>query len=256
MVTTMRIIISPAKKMVADADSLDYIQKPIFINEAEHLLTFLRNQTFETLKEIWNCSEKLARLNHGRLLEMDLNQELTPALLAYEGLQYQYMAPGVFTNQEFEYLESHLRILSGFYGLLRPFDGVTPYRLEMQTKLSLPEYDDLYAFWGEKLADQLQSESSIILNLASKEYSKVIEKHLDKDTRFVTCLFGEKTPKGLVEKGTLAKMARGEMVRFMAEDQIKKVEDIRQFNRLGYFFSEEYSEKDLFVFIKKNASVK
>lgn len=246
----MRIIISPAKKMRIDTDTLDNRQKPMFILEADYLLSFLRIQSLDTLKAIWNCSEKLARLNHERILEMDLHNQLTPALLSYEGLQYQYMAPGAFTYLEFDYVETHLRILSGLYGILRPLDGVTPYRLEMQSKLRSPDFKNLYDFWGDKLARYLQEESSIILNLASKEYSQIIAKHLDKETRFVTCVFGEMTQKGIVEKGTLAKMARGEMVRFLAEEQISVVEKVRLFNRLDYSYSEEHSEEDRFVFLK------
>lgn len=102
---------------------------------------------------------------------MDLRRRLTPAVLAYDGIQYRHMAPGVFTDGEFRYIEEHLRILSGFYGMLRPLDGVTPYRLEMQAKLSGEGFGSLYEFWGGRLAAQLAGETKVILNLASKEYS-------------------------------------------------------------------------------------
>lgn len=87
--------------------------------------------------------------------KMDLYRNLTPAILAFEGIQYQYMAPGVFQTDEYAYLEKHLRILSGFYGMLRPFDGVVPYRLEMQAKLKGDKLNSLYEFWNSKLADKL-----------------------------------------------------------------------------------------------------
>jgi len=93
-----------------------------------------------------------------RLANMDLHTRLTPVVLAYEGIQYQYMAPGVFTYDELDYMQEHLRILSGFYGVLRPFDGVTPYRLEMQAKLKAGEAKDLCSFWGSSLAEQLFAE--------------------------------------------------------------------------------------------------
>ncbi len=131
----MRIIISPAKKMHEDADSLEPLGPPRFLPEAERLLSVLRPMPLRELKALWQCSDAIAALNAERLRRMDLRGRQTPAVLSYEGIQYQYMAPGVFETGQFAYLQEHLRILSGFYGLLRPFDGVVPYRLEMQARL-------------------------------------------------------------------------------------------------------------------------
>ncbi|SKC76869.1 peroxide stress protein YaaA [Maledivibacter halophilus] len=246
----MRIIISPAKKMRIDTDSLDYNKLPRFIKDTETLLGYLKELSYEKLKSIWNCSDKIATLNYERIHRMGLYSNLTPAILSFEGIQYQYMAPGVFEVKELEYLETHLRILSGFYGMLRPFDGVVPYRLEMQAKLKGDVLNSLYEIWNRKLADELFSESHCIVNLASKEYSKCISKYLSKKIRFITCVFGEMIGKKIVEKGTLVKMARGEMVRFMAEKQIENVEDIKEFNRLNYSFAEELSDKNTYIFLK------
>lgn len=144
----MRIIISPAKKMRVDTDSIPVRELPAFLTETESILRELRKMPIEELQKLWKCSDQIAALNVRRLECMDLRSGLTPALLAYEGIQYRYMAPGVFTDQEFAYVQEHLRILSGFYGLLRPFDGVTPYRLEMQAKPKLGDHRNLYEFWG------------------------------------------------------------------------------------------------------------
>lgn len=247
----MRIIISPAKKMRIDNDSLDYYQLPQFIKDTEVLKAYLKELSYEKLKSIWNCSDKIASLNYERIHNMDLYSNLTPAILSFEGIQYQYMAPGVFEVKAFEYIETHLRILSGFYGMLRPFDGVVPYRLEMQAKLGGDDLNSLYEFWNRRLADQLFSESHCIINLASKEYSKCISKYLNKKVRFITCVFGEMIGKKVVEKGTLAKMARGEMVRFMAEKQIVDVEDIKSFRRLNYAFVDYLSDENTYTFLKK-----
>ena len=132
----MRIIISPAKKMNVDTDSFACRGLPALLNKTEQLYGRMRGMSFQELKTLWKCNDQIAQLNAGRLLDMDLRRNLTPAILAYQGIQYRYMAPGVFTEEELEYVEEHLRILSGFYGVLRPFDGVTPYRLEMQAKIS------------------------------------------------------------------------------------------------------------------------
>lgn len=247
----MKIIISPAKKMKVDTDSLDYNQLPEFIEDTQVLLEYLKKLSYKRLKSIWKCSDKIATLNYERIQKMDLYSNLTPAILSFEGIQYQYMGSGVFDVDEFQYLQSHLRILSGFYGILHPFDGVVPYRLEMQSKLKGEDLNSLYDFWGSKLADNLFSESDCIINLASKEYSKCISKYLDKKTRFITCVFGEMVGEKVVQKGTLAKMARGEMVRFMAEEQIEAVEDIKRFNRLNYAFIDKLSDENTYVFLKK-----
>ena len=133
----MRIIISPAKKMWVDTDSLPVQTLPDFLPETERLLAALRAMTPEELQALWDCNDSIAALNVERLAAMDLRRRLTPAILSYEGIQYQYMAPGVFEAEQYDFIQKHLRIVSGFYGLLRPFDGVTPYRLEMRAKLAV-----------------------------------------------------------------------------------------------------------------------
>ena len=159
----MKIILSPAKKMITDADSIE------------------------------------------------------PAVLTYEGIAFQYMAPSVFEDMQFEYVQNHLRILSAFYGVLKPMDSVTPYRLEMQAKVGIGDAKNLYEYWGDSLYRSVIDDSRIIINLASKEYSKCIEKYLTPQDRYITVTFCEASGDKLVTKGTYAKMARGEMVRFMLD---------------------------------------
>ena len=252
----MRIIISPAKKMNVDTDSFAVEALPRFLGETEKLMAALKGMTGEALQKLWKCSDAITALNVERLRAMDLRHGLTPAVLSYEGIQYQYMAPGVLETEGLDYLRQHLRILSGFYGLLRPFDGVTPYRLEMQARLSVEGNKDLYGFWGGRLAAQLATETELILNLASKEYSKAVEPWLPRTVRFLTCTFGEENAGKIMEKGTMCKMARGQMLRWMAENQITDPEDLREFHDLEYRFSAEHSSENNYVFVKgekKNA---
>lgn len=246
----MRILISPAKKMKTDTDSMPYKDLPVFLEKTEILLNVLQGMSYDALKGLWKCNDSIADLNVRRLQTMDLRKQLTPAVLAYEGIQYQYMAPGVFTDLEFDYIQEHLRILSGFYGILKPFDGVTPYRLEMQSKLKSGESRDLYDFWGNTLANALLQETDCIMNLASKEYSMCISRHLPASIRYITCVFGEKQNGKVLEKGTMCKMARGEMVRFMAEEHIENPERIRDFDRLNYVFDSTLSNEEKYVFIR------
>ena len=244
----MRIIISPAKKMRIDTDSLPIQGLPVFLPKTEELCRILQSMSDAELKKLWKCNDQIAALNIQRLQNMDLHNRLTPAVLAYDGIQYQHMAPGVFTDQAFDYVQEHLRILSGFYGILKPFDGVTPYRLEMQAKLRGGEAKDLYAYWGDSLANALFAETDCIVNLASKEYSVCISKYLPENVRFITCVFGEEKDGKVIEKGTMCKMTRGEMVRYMAENQIEDPEQIKSFDRLNYRFDADRSNDNLFVF--------
>ena len=249
----MRIILSPAKKMRSDTDSFAVRGLPRFLDRTEMLLAALRAMEPHELKKLWKCNDQIAALNVERLSCMDLRRNLTPALFAYEGIAYQYMAPNVFTYEQLEYIAENLRILSGFYGVLRPFDGVTPYRLEMGAKLSVGGYKDLYEFWGDSIAQNICAESDLIINLASKEYSQTVEKHLPSGVRSLTVVFGEHIGGKTVKKGTMCKMARGEMVRYMAENHIERAEQLRSFDRLGYRFCAGESDENTYAFIKEAA---
>ena len=248
----MRIIIAPAKKMVVDTDSFAVDGLPVFLEQTERLKAALQRMSPSELQALWKCNDAIAKLNTERLSAMDLRRRLTPAIVSYEGIQYQYMAPGVMETAQLDRLQEHLRILSGFYGLLRPFDGVTPYRLEMQAKLSVGDCRDLYEFWGDTLARQLASETDFVLNLASKEYSRAVEPHLPKSVRFLTCTFGEHKDGKVIEKGTMCKMARGQMVRWLAENNVTSWADIRAFDQLGYRFQPELSSENHDVFLKSS----
>lgn len=247
----MQIIIAPAKKMRVDVDSFAPKALPRFLSKTQQLQQVLQSMSHQALKTLWGCSEPIAAQNIQRLQEMDLLRNLTPAIFSYEGIQYQYIAPHVLETRQLDYLQKHLYILSGFYGLLRPFDGVTPYRLEMQARLSVSESRNLYDFWGTQLADQLAAETGCVINLASKEYSRAIVPHLSASVRILTCTFGEEKNGRVVEKGTMCKMARGEMVRWLAEHNVSSPEELRGFTRLAYRFDRERSSDSTYVFLKQ-----
>ena len=158
---------------------------------------------------------------------------------------------GVFTQDCLDYIQGHLFILSGFYGVLRPFDGITPYRLEMQAKLVTSGHEDLYGFWGDRLYRKVSEEDQVILNLASQEYARCVFPFLKPGDHFVTCIFAERKHGKIIQKGTLAKMARGEMVRFLAETKAQQPEDAIAFDRLGFRYHEELSREKEFVFLKE-----
>ena len=271
----MRFIVSPAKKMNVVDDAFAWHGLPRFIDDAEQLLEALRALSYGEAKALWGCSDTLAELNFERVRTMDLRAEgaLTPAVVAYEGIQYQHLAPRVMDEAQLAYVQEHLRILSGFYGVLRPLDGVVPYRLEMQAKLAAGGAPDLYAFWGDRLyralADEADclvtlacerpaaaresralDEADIIVNLASVEYAKAVLPHAKiagaRAPRIVTCLFGTVDTQGrLKQRATAAKAARGSMVRWCAERKVQCPEDLR-----AHVYDGARSTDDCFVFVQ------
>lgn len=247
-------MISPAKKMRINDDFPAEVSSPQLLEQTEQIMKYLQSLDPEALKEIWKCNDKLVQENTERLKNMNLQNRLTPAVIAYEGIQYQTMAPGIMDQNSLEYLKNHLYILSGFYGILRAFDGVVPYRLEMQAKMKW-QWKTLYEYWGDRLCEIFARPGDTIINLASKEYSKAIEPWLKEDISMITCVFGEqeegicgqKMP-GVKVKATAAKMARGAMVRYMAENQVTDPEKLKNFDWMGYRYIEKLSDSSIWVF--------
>ena len=246
----MRIIIAPAKKMVVDTDSLPPRDLPALIERTEVLRKWVCGLSYAQQKALWRCSDAIAQQNAERFAHMDLHRGLTPALLAYDGIQYTYMAPAVFEDGQLEWVQRHLRILSGFYGVLRPMDGVVPYRLEMQAKASVKGHANLYEFWGDALYREVMDDDHVLVNLASKEYAKAVERWLCPRDRYVTCVFGELEGNRVIQKGVYAKMARGEMVRYLASLGAESPEAMLGFSWSGYAFDESRSDDRTYVFVR------
>ena len=249
----MRIIISPAKNMQVETALFEVSGTPAFLERAEHIRDILKEFDREELKALYQANDKITELNWQRLRHMDLREGLTPAVLAYEGIQYQNLAPQVMTMEQLDYLQEHLRILSGLYGVVRPLDGVAPYRLEMQAKLAVDGARNLYEFWGDSLSRVLAAETDVIVNLASVEYAKAVVPSADRcGARVLTCLFGTVDARDrLVQRSTAAKAARGTMVRWCAENAIKEPADLQAFDALGYAFDPARSTDDCYVFVQK-----
>lgn len=248
----MKIIVSPAKKMNEADDAFAWRDLPRFVERAEELMGAVKALSWEQAKALWRTSDALTDLNFERFSTMDVRGAsggLSPAVFSYEGIQYQHMAPAVMEQSQLEYLQERLRILSGFYGVLRPFDGVVPYRLEMQAKLSVGGARDLYGYWGPRLADALAEDEDGILNLASVEYAKAVLPHAhEQGLHVVTCLFGRIEDGRLKQRATAAKAARGSMVRWCAERGIERASDVRAFDVAGYRYREDLSDELTYVF--------
>jgi len=242
-------ILSPAKKMVVDADGIDVLGLPYFFDEAKELREYLKSLSYDELKELWKCNDKITLENVLRLEKLKIEGVLTPAVLAYDGIAYKNMAPSVFTYDEWDYLDKHLYILSGLYGALRSRDGVIPYRLEMEARIDFNGYKSLYDYWSDKIYNYIKDD--IIINLASKEYSDAVRPYLSQDVKMINIVFLCEHNKKLVTKPTEAKANRGAMVRFMAENKIEDINDIKLYNRNGYRYNDDLSDDLNIVFVKE-----
>lgn len=252
----MKIIISPAKRMNSDAVYLDACHQPVYIKESKELLKIIKTFDCQQLKYILETNDTIALKAYNDYQKMNLNLKGIPALLSYDGIQYTSMAPHVFTDEQLAYVDEHVRILSGFYGILRPLDNVHPYRLELNHRFNYAECNSLYAFWKDKPYQMLVKDDAVILDLASVQYSKIIKKYIQPDIKMVKCYFMEETNDGYKEKGVYVKIARGEMVRYLAEQQAETLDTVKKFDRLGYCFQETLSHSDCFVFTRSQSFIK
>ena len=246
----MKIIISPAMKMIVDRESFPAKSQPQFLAQAQALAAFLKKCSYQELQKIWQSSERTTNEGQRQIKELNLQQKdnLTPAIISYSGIQYQYMAADLFTAPALSYLQDNVRILSGLYGVLRPFDGVWPYRLEMKNKVWGFSQPNLYQFWGSTIADNLFNEDQVLINLASKEYSRNIAPFVANNRQMISINFQEKKNGQWKTVGVHAKMARGEMVRYIAEKQLSKPQQLQDFHDFGFNFVPNISTDNTYVF--------
>lgn len=247
---TMKIIITPAKRMNQEIDYFEVINKPIYIKESEIILNKLKTLTLNEVKRLLKCNDKIAKEAYDNYQAMNLNHNLIPAMFAYKGIQYEQMAPHILSDDDYQFAKRYLRILSGFYGILRPFDGVVPYRLELNDKLEVDGYHSLYEFWSDKIYLELIKEDKEILDLGAKQYTRIIKKYLTDDVKYVKCYFMEKKANGYQEVGVYVKKARGQMTRYLIKNKVNCFEQVKNFNELGYIFNEEMSNEQNYIFVR------
>lgn len=255
----MRIILSPAKTMKIDNDIFSCRSMPMDLDITRHLMEDIKELSIDEAKNLWKCSDKLANENYERFQNMNLEKNLTPAIFTYEGLVFKHIAPKVLSTDAIDYLSERLFILSGFYGALKCFDGVTPYRLEMQSEkfgsFKGKQYKNLYELWNDRIYKRVRenNKDKIIINLASKEYSQCIENYLSEDDIFINCIFFNRDKNGKLRiKATEAKMARGGMVRFIAENSITDIKYLKKFEYNGFKYMKELSDDRNLCFVKED----
>lgn len=254
----MIIVISPAKTLHARSPiQLDQYSQPVFMEEAQKIVSVLKKKKPQELAQLMDISPKLAELNAHRyqLWQPPFTLENSwQALLMFNGDVYQEMKAATFSPAQFEYVQQCLRILSGVYGLLKPLDLIQPYRLEMGIPISIGNKKDLYDFWKIKITAQLKNDldhdsRQVLVNLASSEYFSAIDTEKLK-TRIITPSFKESRNGQYQMISIFAKKARGMMCRFIIENQITDPEEIKAFDVAGYYFNNSLSKENEWVFTR------
>lgn len=254
----MLVLLSPAKSL--DYQSIPQTSKntiPGFLDDSEELIEVLREYDVDGLRELMDISENLAELNRDRYEAF--SRPFTPenakqSILAFDGDVYTDFQFNQYEDAHFDFLQEHVRILSGLYGLLRPLDLMQPYRLEMGTRLKTGRGKNLYEFWGDRITEAVNAAldaqgDDLLLNLASNEYFKSVKKKKLKarmlDVKFMDFKNGEyKTVTFYLKR------LRGTITDYLVRNQIKDPEELKNFAEQNYYFSEERSSQDCYVFLR------
>ena len=244
----MKVIISPAKKLNEKSCDIKSKSSIPFSKDSEVLIKELKNFSSDQLKSLMGVSSSIANLNKQRFNDWSypFNGSSKPAVFMFDGAVYNELDVQSLNEQDILYMQDNLRILSGLYGILKPLDSILPYRLEMGTKLEINGHKNLYEFWGNKITKQLMSECSkndVVLNLASNEYSKVLD--LKSFSNVITPIFKDYKNDKLKVISFFAKKARGSFARFLMTEKPNKIDELLNFNGLGYQFSEITSKNEI-----------
>ena len=254
----MITVLSPAKTLDFETPSpTEKTTRPALIKDAALLAGWCKQQSREDLRQLMGISEKLAELNQQRFSDWESPHPKTgskAALFAFQGDVYRGLKSSEWTAKQIEYSKDHLRILSGLYGVLRPLDRMLPYRLEMGTSLENDRGKDLYAFWGTKIAEQLNKQAQTtkakcLLNLASQEYFKSVDQSV-LECPVVSPAFKEWKNGKYKIIAIFAKLARGTMASWVVKNRVKTVNKLTQFAEDGYQYDPESSTPEVPVFLR------
>lgn len=250
----MKIILSPTKTMMNSQFKIEDSPSsmPFFQKEAIHIHQLLKGFSNQKIKALMKLSENLnvQTINDIQLWDSEKSYK-KPAVYAYQGTSFKYLEPLKWKLSDADYAQNHLLILSGLYGVLRPFDWINKYRLEMGLKFQLDSSKNLTQFWKDKITKYFNSfeQDKFIINLASKEYSNVLT-NTSLNSTIIDCVFYEKSKNSLKVVGSYSKAARGSMANFIVKNKLESIEDLERFNELGYNFLSEESSNTKLVFVR------
>ena len=252
----MKILISPAKSLDFETEApLDAYSEPIFLDKAERLSKVLKKKSARSLSKLMSISDALSKLNNERNQNWHLpftEENAKQAVYAFTGEVYRGLDATTLPVNVLDDLQDKLRILSGQYGLLKPFDLIQPYRLEMGTKLKVGKKENLYQFWDTSITNALNDEmeeGELLINLASNEYFKAVKVKQLKG-KVITPVFKDMKNGKLMTIAIFAKNARGLMVRYIIEKGCEKVDDLKSFDLNGYAFDSNLSSETQLFFTR------
>lgn len=244
----MKIIFSPSKEMKVGELSSLFSFSPKFKNESVEILNILTNLDKNQIEKIMKIKGELLEETYNNIVNFDLNSEIK-AINLYNGIAFKKLEIKNYSSKELEYLNNSLIILSAMYGALNPFDNIKKYRLDMTMKIS---ENSLYSFWSEKVTTYInellsQDSDKILLNLASNEYSKLINKK-SLNFKMITVDFKEFKNGKYSSVSSFSKQGRGMMLNYLVKNQITNIEDIKKFNEEGYSINSELSNENTIIF--------
>ncbi|MBC8258461.1 MAG: peroxide stress protein YaaA [SAR324 cluster bacterium] len=254
----MLMLISPAKTLDYETTpTTDSFSVPDYLGQSAELIKVVKHKSEQDLMKLMHVSQKIAELNANRFRQWRLPftaDNAKQAILAFKGDVYNGLEASGLSEKQMTYAQSHLRIISGLYGLLRPLDLMQPYRLEMGLQLKTQKGDSLYQFWGELITDGVNSllakqDDPVLINLASKEYFKAVQQD-NLDGRLITPVFKDWKNGKYKIISFFAKKARGMMVRYAIDHNVREPEELQNFDYAGYNFSSELSQSDTWVFCR------
>ncbi len=250
----MLLVISPAKTLDYSNTEYNIHTQPDFPVEVKDLVGVLRKKSASEISKLMHLSDSLASLNKERyktFMETFSPENSKQALLAFKGEVYAKMEADQFSNEDLEFAQQHLRILSGLYGLLKPLDLIQPYRLEMGTPLKTKKGTNLYQYWGTKISKALNEvgQGKTLVNLASQEYFKAVDQKTLK-IPVINIHFKEQKEGKYQVVGFFAKQARGLMARYAIQNRITDPEQLKVFQKEGYEFAERLSSEQDWVFVR------
>lgn len=257
----MLFLLSPAKSLDYESPLGDVPHsQPLFVSQSAELVSVLRRQSPQQIAELMDLSDKLAALNAARYEAWSpkfTSSNSRPAVLAFNGDVYDGLDAKSLKPRDLEWAQEHVCILSGLYGVLRPLDRMQPYRLEMGTRLATPRGKDLYQFWGTQIADhqnqrQMEQKHPVIVNLASQEYFKAVDRRTLK-ARVIDCVFEDWKGGQYKIISFFAKRARGLMARYAITHRIASPKKLEGFDLDGYAFEPAVSGPDRLVFRRRSA---
>ena len=249
----MLAIISPSKTQDFSLCDINSFTQSRQLSHTQELVNILKNKTQRQISKLMSLSEKLSKLNFERFQAFRTPFSLDnakQALLAFKGDVYNGINASSLSVKELEFAQKNVRILSGLYGVLRPLDLIQPYRLEMGTKLGNTQGNNLYDYWGSDISEILnEDEEELIVNLASNEYVKAIDKKILK-AQILDIVFKEKKNDTYKVIGIYAKRARGLMINYIIRNCLTDTEELKEFSDEGYQYNQELSGDSTWVYVR------